>query len=85
VYNSTTSTIEIYINGNRENSSVLGSAMGTNTTDPFRVGSTSDTSAQWFSGLIDDVRLYRYPLTASQIKTVMNGGAVRFGPQTGSP
>ncbi len=85
VYNSTTSTIEIYVNGNRENSSVLGSAMGTNSTDPFRVGATSDTSAQWFSGLIDDVRLYRYPLTAAQIKTVMNGGAVRFGPQTGSP
>lgn len=47
---------------------------------------------QYFNGQIDpdligidDVRIYNYALTAAQIKNVMNDGAVRFGPSTGSP
>ncbi|MEK7595865.1 MAG: DUF2341 domain-containing protein [Patescibacteria group bacterium] len=42
--------------------------------------------ARSFDGLIDDFRIYKYLLTASQIKNLYNqGSAVRFGPQTGSP
>lgn len=32
----------------------------------------------YFDGHIDDVRVYNYPLSASQIRLIMNGGAARF-------
>ena len=35
-------------------------------------------SSNNFDGQIDDFRVYNYALTAAQIKTVMQGGAVRF-------
>ncbi|MCL5010946.1 MAG: LamG domain-containing protein [Patescibacteria group bacterium] len=40
----------------------------------------------YFTGLIDDVRIYNYALTAEQVKTLYNqGSAVRFGPTEGLP
>jgi hypothetical protein len=39
----------------------------------------------WFNGQIDDARIFSYALTPQQIKTVINEGAVRFGPVQGSP
>jgi hypothetical protein len=43
-------------------------------------------ASNWFNGQIDDVRIYNYALTATQIKTLYNeNAAVRFGPLTGSP
>ncbi len=43
-------------------------------------GSASE-SGRWLQGKIDDVRVYGYALSATQIKKVMNeGSAVRFGP-----
>jgi hypothetical protein len=51
------------------NTPIIGSGMGANL-------------GNWrFNGQIDDVKLYNYALTASQIKQVYNQGAgVRFGP-----
>ncbi|KKU99193.1 MAG: hypothetical protein UY33_C0035G0016, partial [Candidatus Amesbacteria bacterium GW2011_GWA1_48_9] len=37
------------------------------------------------NGQIDDVKIFNYALTAQQVKTVYNEGAVRFAPLTGSP
>jgi len=45
----------------------------------------NSSSAQRVTGQLDDLRVYNNALTATQIKTLMNEGAVRFGPQTGSP
>lgn len=40
----------------------------------------------YYGGRVDDVRLYNYGLSASQVRKVMNGGAgVRFGPSSGQP
>jgi hypothetical protein len=39
----------------------------------------------YFNGQIDDVRVYNYPLTATQVRDLYTSGAVRFGPVTGSP
>jgi len=36
-------------------------------------------------GKVDDLQVYNYALSAQQIKTVMNGGAIRYGPLTGAP
>ena len=39
-----------------------------------------------FDGKIDDIRLFNYELTTTQIKGIMNdGGATRFAPLTGAP
>jgi len=59
---------------------------------------TCSTSGAWFNGVagkrnysldfdgqIDDFRIYSYELTSAQVKTLMNDGATRFGPNTGAP
>lgn len=45
----------------------------------------SGSALGYMNGQIDDARIYNYALTATQIKTLYNGGAVRFGPVTGAP
>ncbi len=43
-------------------------------------------STTYFAGILDDVRIYNYGLTATQVKTLYNqGSAVRFGPSEGLP
>ena len=40
----------------------------------------------YLQGQLDDVRIYNYALTASQVVNLYNNGAVvRFAPNTGSP
>lgn len=49
-----------------------GSTINANLVKIGQVGSN------YYSGQIDDVRLYNYPLTSTQIKTLYNGGSVNF-------
>jgi hypothetical protein len=80
-----TNGVKIYID------SVLVS-QATSTADTFaslagyyqKIGSLT-CNAHYFNGQIDDVRVYNYALTPTQIKQVYNNGAVNFGPATGSP
>lgn len=47
--------------------------------DPLYLGIDADGTSNDFTGSLDDVRIYRYPLTIQQIKTVINNGsAVKF-------
>lgn len=48
--------------------------------DPMYFGIDADGTSNDFTGTLDDIRIYRYPLTSQQIKNVMGEGAVRFGP-----
>lgn len=48
------------------------------------MGQTSG-GANFYSGQIDDVKIFNYALTAAQVKDSYNGGAIFFGPLTGSP
>ncbi len=62
--------------------------MGTDamaTTSNILVGTRSYTSTSYLNGLIDEVQIYPYALTAAQVKRVYNNGAVYFGPATGAP
>lgn len=43
------------------------------------LGAFTTTGTQNASGIFDDVRLYPYALSATQIQKIMNGGAIRFG------
>lgn len=77
---------QIYIDGNANGSTMSMGSDAMATTSTIRIGTRSYTSTSYFNGLIDDVRIYNYALTASQVKIVMNQeSAIRFGPATGSP
>ncbi|HVZ66915.1 MAG TPA: LamG domain-containing protein, partial [Patescibacteria group bacterium] len=44
------------------------------------------SAGSYSDGQIDDVKLFSYPLTAAQVKTLYNqGSATRFGPISGTP
>ena len=70
----------VYINGKVVilNTSTDTSSNDFNSTHDFYIGARSDDYA-YYDGLIDEVRIYNYALTAEQIKTEYTGGAVRFG------
>lgn len=79
------SNVNIYVNGIYKGGY---SATGTvnTTSDKVRIGARGGGTPFYFAGQIDDVRIYNYPLSATQVKKVFNEGAgVRFGPLTGSP
>jgi len=65
----------LYINGVlKDSGSGSGVPAGTDSS-PLLIG--GDTSHN-FHGLLDDIRLYNYPLSANQVKSVLNGGSVNF-------
>lgn len=52
---------------------------GTPTTNYDTLGAFKTVSqGDFYHGLIDDVRIYNYPLTSIQVKEVMNFGSVNF-------
>lgn len=76
---------QVYIDGVANGAAV---AMGTDamaTTSAIRIGTRSYTSTSYFNGLIDDVRIYPYAITAAQAKTLYYGGAAIVGPTSGLP
>ncbi len=87
--------IKIYIDGQKitESTAAFGNnvyAFGTPTggaTDSIGARHTGGgTTTERFDGLIDDVRVFNYGLTDSQIKTLYNENkSVRFGPSEGNP
>jgi MSHA biogenesis protein MshQ len=82
-------TPTIYINGKpqtiTESLDPTGSFTDDNTADLF-IGNRPTDLDRTFNGLIDDVRVFNYTLSATQIKKLYNEGAgARFGPNTGSP
>jgi hypothetical protein len=73
----TTNTNNLYIDGVLQGITHVFAGSPENQTlqandEPFVIGDT--TTNQPFPGLIDDVRVYNYALTAKQINEVMNGG-----------
>ncbi len=77
---------KFYINGKSDNGPATGTISGLGdltTVQDLIIGAESDLGAP-FDGQIDDIRIYRYPLTQDQVKQVMNNGAQFFGPTTGT-
>jgi len=75
------STLTLYINGVPEaviTDDITGGGSGTNFTT--YIGNSSSGVA-YFTGLLDDARVYNYALTPAQIKVLYNeNSTVRFGP-----
>lgn len=80
-FNGTTATL--YINGvqvTSANKSTWNTTLG----GTLYIGKNIP-AALYFNGQIDDVRIYNYPLTQTQIKDLYSGGAASFRPSTGTP
>lgn len=83
-YDPTTSTEKLYYNGKYVESKtpnnldlVLGNSL--------YIGRAVWNGTYAHTTQIDDIRLYNYALSESQVQQLYNGGALRFGPATGTP
>jgi hypothetical protein len=63
-------TLRLYVNGTQASSKAVTGSMP-NSTGPLKIGGNS-LWAEWFSGLVDNVRVYNRALTAAEITTDMN-------------
>ncbi|MCK4891143.1 MAG: LamG domain-containing protein, partial [Candidatus Pacebacteria bacterium] len=79
VYNG--SDIVLYVNGTEVDSVSAGASLDS-VSSSVVIGALGNLPASntafEFDGLIDEVKIYNYALTAEQIKTEYNGGAVNF-------
>jgi hypothetical protein len=66
------STLRLYVNGTLVTSTAVGGAIPAST-GVLRIGGNS-VWPEWFAGLIDDVRVYRVALTATQLADDMSRG-----------
>ena len=64
------STLRLYVNGTQVSSTAHAGAIATST-NPLQIGGDS-IYGQYFAGMIDNVRVYNVPLTATQIQTDEN-------------
>lgn len=73
-----TSTVtKAYLNGVLVNSTARTNTFDSNTSD-LDIGRYNYQDNSYFSGQIDDVRIYNYALTPQQVRDVYNNGAVSF-------
>jgi len=69
---------ELYVDGVLDTTSSDVNWRNSCSNTDVKIGSRSVTSTYPFHGQIDDVRVYNYDLTPTQIKTLYNNGAVTF-------
>jgi hypothetical protein len=86
VADTSTDIYYIYKNGVLDASGSIPAARTIGNSDsPLYIGTYGNSATYAWPGKIDDVKIYNYPLTPTQIKTLYNNGAVNFGPSTGTP
>jgi Concanavalin A-like lectin/glucanases superfamily len=77
--------IKVYLNGIQTGTTSQTASITSLNYTPLTSGHNFAGSA-YYSGRIDDMRVYNYALTAIQIRTLYNeDSAIRFGPAAGSP
>lgn len=81
--------LKLYINGQYNNQAAYTKTIYQGS-QKFAIGGIPHMETSYFNnginGQVDDVRVYNYALTATQVKNLYNeGSAVRFGPSSGSP
>jgi hypothetical protein len=64
-----TADVRLYVNGVRETEAVTAGAINTKAAAAFQIG--ADETGKYFTGLIDDVRIYDRALTAEEIAAAM--------------
>ena len=76
-FNDVTHEYRFYLNGVLDGSGTFPKTMIKSFTT-LLIGAYGNGTSDLFNGLIDDVRIYNYALTAEQVKQVYNGGAMNF-------
>ncbi len=74
VYNSSSLTLDIYVNGVLDNGTLSGAVPASqfNSSVNVNIGKRAAGANRRFDGVIDDVRVYNYALTASEISAIYN-------------
>jgi hypothetical protein len=81
-----TTDMRIYIDGTLAAYRTVTDPGDKSSSQNFDIGRRVDNNSGFFNGQIDDVRVYNYALTATQVQNIYNGGrAVQFAPVTGTP
>jgi hypothetical protein len=82
IRNVSSDTLSLYIDGKFITSGTDTTTATTANNDDVSIGNSGTSYTQYdFSGEIDDVRIYNYPLTNEQVKLIMNeNAATRFAP-----
>jgi hypothetical protein len=76
-YDTSTDTVAFYVNG-KPDGTATHTAQGGTAATTLTLGGRATV---WYPGQMDDVRIYNYALTPTQIKTLYNeNSAIRFGP-----
>src|SRR5262245_46197353 len=83
VYNATTQTLDVYLNGQLDNGQLQGTVTTSqqNSTSNVTIGRRSGSTGYEFAGRIDDVRIYGRALTQAEIQADM-ATALTAGPPT---
>ena len=78
VYDAEARTLDVYLNGKLDNGLLVGSVTGTqhSSRSAVYVGKRSDLKGFEFAGSIDDVRIYSFALTKTEIAAVMRGEVI---------
>lgn len=86
VYTFTPGSQSIYVDGILRGTTTRGESIVYDRGSSTKIGEHGNASGDYnLTGMIDDVRVYNYPLNAVQVKDLYNEGVVRFGPTTGAP
>lgn len=73
-------SLKLYVDGKQTGDTVVPSGVINYTTGNLFFGTKDGQDIGYYSGLLDDVQIYNYALTESQIRTIYNrNSAVRFG------
>lgn len=70
----TNSRVRLYVNGNIDKTAAESSNSISNTPSQFYIGLLNGNGSGYFRGIIDDVRVYRKALTATQIQVLYQMG-----------
>jgi hypothetical protein len=71
VYNATTKSLDIYVNGVLDDGTLLGTVPAAQVLQNTNVNIGRRNGGYYFSGVIDEVRVYNRALSASEIQTIM--------------
>jgi chitodextrinase len=85
VYNSSSRTIDFYVNGILDNGVLAGAVPSSQVNSGVNVYIGRESSGNYFSGVIDEVRIYNRALTQSEIQADMNAPLGNPGSDTQAP
>ena len=72
VYDATAGTFDLYVNGVRDNGTLVGTIPSSQINSLVNVNIGRRTGGTYFNGIIDEVRIYNRALTQAQIQSDMN-------------